>query len=105
MAKFYGEIGFTETKETSPGVWEEGILTKKMYSGDLLSFSRRSYTSDKVNTDITISNRISIVADPFANKNLSSMAYVKVMGIKWKVESIDVEYPRLIISLGGIYNG
>lgn len=105
MAKFYGEIGFTETKETSPGVWEEGILTKKMYSGDLLSFSRRSYTSDKVNTDITISNRISIVADPFANKNLSSMTYVKVMGIKWKVESIDVEYPRLIISLGGIYNG
>lgn len=105
MAKFYGEIGFTETKETSPGVWEEGILTKKMYSGDLLSFNVRSFTSGKVNTDITISNRISIVADPFANKNLSSMAYVKFKGVKWKVESIDVEYPRIIISLGGIYNG
>ena len=28
MAKYYGEIGFSETTETSPGVWTEDIVKR-----------------------------------------------------------------------------
>lgn len=104
MAKFYGEIGYAITTETKPGVWEEQIV-ERTYSGELLRNTRRLQTGDQVNDDITISNEISIIADPFANENFHSMRYVQFMGTKWKVATVDVRYPRLILTIGGVYNG
>lgn len=106
MAKFYGKIGFVKTVEDpdNPGVWNEEII-EKSYEGDLIKVYRRLQTSsDSVNDNITISNEISIVADPYANENMFAMRYVVFRGAKWKIESIDVEYPRLKLSLGGVYN-
>lgn len=103
MAKFYGPIGFAVTKETVPGVWEEKI-TERYYRGELTRNTRRLQSADKVNDDINISNELSILADPFANGNFHSMRYVVFMGAKWKITSVDVQYPRLILSLGGVYN-
>lgn len=104
MAKFFGAIGYAETKETTPGVWEEQI-TERTYYGDLIRNTRRLRTSDKLNNDINVTNEISIVADPFAYQNFHLMKYVAFMGAKWKIESVEVQYPRLILTIGGVYNG
>ena len=104
MAKFHGFIGFAEQTETSPGIWTEEI-TEHEYSGDLLRFNRRTQGSGKVHDDMTINNHISIIADAYLNENLYAIRYVTFMGGKWKIESVDVEYPRMIFTLGGLYHG
>lgn len=104
MAKFYGVIGFAETVETEPGLWVEEI-TERRYFGDVLRNIGKYQTSGGVNDDITIDNQISIVADPYANQNFHYMRYVEFMGTKWKITNIEVQYPRLTLSIGGEYNG
>jgi hypothetical protein len=104
MAKWYGKIGYAETVEVRPGVFKEQI-TEHEYFGDVLQNTRRLQTSDKVNDDINVSNRISIIADPFANENFHSMRYLSFMGTNWKITTVEVAYPRLILTLGGVYNG
>lgn len=104
MAKFYGTIGYVVTKETEPGIYEE-VVVENAYYGDVLKDSRRLQERAKVNDDITISNRISIIADPFANNHFHSMRYVEMMGSKWKITDVEVAFPRLILSIGGVYNG
>ena len=104
MAKFYGKIGYAETFKTAPGVYEDAI-TEREYFGDLIRNTRRLQSSDKVNDDINISNEISIVSDPFAIQNFHSMRYVEFMGAKWKITNVEVQYPRLILTIGGLYNG
>ena len=97
-------IGYADQVETKPGVWEDEI-TEREYFGDLTRNTRRLQMTDKLNDDIEISNEISIVSDPYANENFHSMRYAMYMGTKWKITSVEVQYPRLILSLGGIYNG
>lgn len=104
MAKFYGKIGYAMTKETTPGVWVEEIVERSYY-GDVIRNIRRLQSSENLNDDINVSNEISIVADAFANQNFHSMRYVEYMGAKWKVSSVEVKYPRLILNVGGVYNG
>lgn len=103
MAKFYGEIGYVETIETEPGVWVENII-KRNYYGDLIRNTRSLVSSGNVNDNINISNEISILADPYANEHFHSMRYVEFMGAKWKVTNVEVKYPRLILTIGGLYN-
>ena len=102
MAKWFGKIGYAETEEISPGVWKEQIVEREYY-GDLVRNTRRLQTADKINDDIIVSNELSIVSDPYANQNFHSIRYVEFMGSKWKVLSVEVSYPRLILTLGGLY--
>lgn len=104
MAKFYGKIGYASTVETKPGVYEEQIVERSYY-GDLIRNTRRLQSADQVNDDINISNEISIVADPYATNNFHTMRYAVFMGTKWKILNVEVSYPRLILTLGGVYNG
>ena len=104
MPKFYGNIGYAISKETAPGVWVEDIVEHK-YSGDVYRNTRKLQSGNQVNDSIDISNEISILSDPFANENFHSMRYVPYMGAKWKVSSVEVRYPRLILTVGGLYNG
>ena len=104
MAKFYGKIGYANTVETKPGVYEEQIVERSYY-GDLIRNTRRLQSADQVNDDINISNEISIVADPYATNNFHTMRYAVFMGTKWKISNVEVSYPRLILTLGGVYNG
>lgn len=104
MAKWFGTIGFVETVETSPGVWEEQIVTRQYY-GDLVRNTRRLQSSDKVNDDVNIANEISIVADPYANENFHAMRYAEFMNSRWKINTVEVQFPRLVLELGGVYNG
>ena len=104
MAKFYGKIGFTLMQETLPDVWEPAE-TQKDYFGDLTRNQRRWNNGESVNENIEVSNEISILMDDFLQENIGSLKWVEVMGAKWKVNSITVEYPRLVLTLGGVYNG
>lgn len=103
MAKFHGQIGYAETVETVPGVWKEQI-TEREYDGDFIRNTRKLQPSDQLNDNINVANEISIVADPFAINNIFSMRYVEFMGAKWKISSVEVRYPRLILTVGGLYN-
>lgn len=105
MAKFYGKIGYVLTTETAPGVWSDDKPIERYYRGDVLQNNRRWETTSSVNDDIKINNRLSIVADPFAYENLYTMKYVEWYGTKWKVSEVDIQPPRIIISLGGVYDG
>lgn len=104
MARYCGLIGFSTTKETASGVYEEDITERKYY-GDVTKDFRKDTRTDKIVRDVTISNTFSIVADPFAFENLQFIKYLKYMGIAWNVESVEVQYPRLLISVGGKWNG
>lgn len=104
MAKFDGYIGYAETVETRPGVWEEQI-TEHFYYGDWVRNTRKLQSSGNVNDNVNISNELSIVSDPYAINNFFNIRYIVFMGAKWKVESADIKYPRLILTIGGLYNG
>lgn len=104
MAKFYGNIGFIETVEVEPGIWEEKIIERPYY-GDLVRNTSKFQPSGGVNDNINISNDISIVADPYANENFRNMRYVEFVGARWKVTNAEVKYPRIQLTIGGVYNG
>lgn len=104
MAKWSGKIGFAEQTETRPGVWTETIK-EKSYKGDLLQMLIRNQAANKVLDDLNITNRISIVADLHANQNIPMMRYVTYEGAKWEIASVEIASPRLILSVGGLYNG
>lgn len=104
MAKFFGPIGYAETKETSPGVWTE-IITERNYYGDVVKNMSRVRDTEHLNDTTTVDNQLSIVADEFAYNNLYTIRYVKWMGVRWKISSIQVQRPRLLLSIGGVYNG
>lgn len=103
MAKFCGIIGFSITRETKPDVWEAETVEKRYFGDVTRNFSQRKSDS-QLNDNIDISNSISIIADPYANNNLHAIRYVVFMGTKWKVTNIEVQYPRLLLSIGGVYN-
>ena len=102
MAKYFGRIGYAEQVETVPGVWEEKIIERNYY-GDVVRNIRRLESSGNLNDNINVSMEISIVADPYAIQNFHAMRYVEFMGSLWKVSSVEVNYPRLILSIGGLY--
>lgn len=104
MAKYYGQIGFAESVESAPGVYIEKIVERNYY-GELVRNSRRLQSANQLNDNINISNEISIVADPYADKNFHMMRYIEFMGTKWKISNVEVQPPRLILTAGGVWNG
>ena len=103
MARWSGKVGFAETVKVSPGVYEDRI-TERTYFGDVYRNSRRLQSSNNLNDDITVNNEVSIVADPYANENFHAIRYVEFMGTKWKINNVDVQRPRLVLTLGEVYN-
>lgn len=104
MAKWYGKVGYILTGETSPGVWTDERIERDYY-GDLVRNHKRWETGQSINDNITLQNEISIVCDPYALQNFQYIRYVEIMGSFWKVTAVDVQYPRLTLSVGGVYNG
>lgn len=104
MAKFYGEVGYGETVEIRPGVWDD-VIVEKSYFGDVIRNSRQLRDNEGVNDDLSVGNSISIVADAYANEHFFAIRYIRWAGALWKVANVDVESPRLVMRLGGVYNG
>lgn len=105
MAKFYGTIGYSETFEARPGVHVQRVI-ERVHSGDMLTATIRNQPrSDSTVQDLSISNRISIVMDPYVMSNYPNMLYVHFNGSRWNISSINLAYPRVELTLGGVYNG
>lgn len=104
MAKWAGKIGFATQTETKPGVWDD-VIEERSYKGDLLQTSFQHQPTDQLNDNIGIVNRISVVADPHAFQHVNMMRYATYMGVEWKITKVEVLRPRLILTLGGEYNG
>ncbi len=103
--KFYGNIGFWEDDiETAPGVYESKIIPRP-YAGDVIENRQRWNNDGHQNDNLTINNKISVIADLYLNQHMGSIKYVEFMGTKWKVNGLDIKYPRVILDLGEVYNG
>lgn len=103
MAKFYGKVGFLRTEESAPDVYSE-VLTERPYKGDVIRNQKRYQSSEGLNDDVILSNNISIVADTYANENVFAIKYVIYKGVPWKVTNVEIQRPRIILTLGGKYN-
>ncbi len=106
MAKFFGQVGFARTVEYPPesGIWIDKVVELDYY-GDVNRISRKWEREQQVNDNININNEISVVSDDFVMQNVPWIKYVKWNGTAWKVTGVEVQYPRLILSIGGVYNG
>jgi hypothetical protein len=104
MAKFNGKVGYGESVQTRPGVFED-VITEYEYYGDVVRNSRTLRDGQKVNDDITVNNSISIVADAYARDHFFAIRYVQWAGALWKVTEVEVQGPRLLLRLGSVYNG
>ena len=104
MAKWYGKVGYITTEETTPGVWTAKPIERE-YFGDLTRNHKRWENSQNLNDNITLQNELSIVCDPYALQNFEYIRYAEIMGSLWRVTAVDVQYPRLILSIGGVYSG
>lgn len=104
MSKFYGRVGYVEQVETAPSVWEEKA-TEREYCGDVQKNYAQWNKSEYLNDDLNINNQISIIADAYAYKHFGAIRYIEWMNAFWTVTSVEVQSPRLILSVGGVYNG
>lgn len=104
MAKFHGVIGYGEAVETEPGVWQDEI-TEFSYYGDVLRNTRQLQEGENLNNDLSVGNSISIVADAYANEHFFAIRYIEWAGTLWTVSNVEVQSPRLLLRLGGVYNG
>lgn len=102
--RFHGKVGFGATVETSPGVYEDHIV-EALYFGDVTRASRKLDEGENLNQDLSLTNAISIVANAYASEHFFEVRYVDWCGILWTVTDVEVQYPRLILRLGEVYNG
>jgi len=105
MAKWFGKVGYSIPTKTAPDVWDTVDEVKEYYGDVLQNNSRWSTNPESTNDDLTLSNRISIVADQFVIQKAHYIKWIEFMDVKWKVTSVEVLHPRLILTIGGVWNG
>lgn len=104
MAKFYGVVGYGATVEQAPGVYAD-VITERSYFGDVIRNTRKLQEGEQFNPNLTVNNSISIVADAYANEHFFAIRYISWAGTLWTVSDVEVQSPRLVLRLGGVYNG
>ena len=104
MPKFHGSIGFSVVQETSPGVYQDEIVERE-YSGNIIRNTRRYDEGKSINDNLLLNNQFSILGDIYTYANYPSIRYVKYFDTKWKVTNIEVQRPRILLTVGGVYNG
>jgi len=109
MAKYSGLVGYITQEESSPGVWSS-VENPKLMKGDIIrqssSFQSDGRTSSsKVNDDITLNHRVSLLGDAYAFSNYYTIKWIALDGLKWQVSSVEIQRPRIIVTLGGLWNG
>lgn len=104
MARYYGAIGYGHEVEIRPGVIDE-VITERQCMGDVIADGVKIGGDEKITPDVNLSNSFSVVLDPYALENIGAMRYIVWHGGRWTVSDIKVQHPRLIIRVGGLYNG
>jgi hypothetical protein len=104
MRRFFGKIGYETAVDKGDGIWEQELVARSYY-GDVIRNATLIGNGEKVNDDLSVGNSISVVADAYAIHHFSTIRYVEWAGVAWKVEKVTLAHPRLILELGGVYNG
>lgn len=104
MNKWHGIVGYITNTEVEPGDWRPTV-TETAYFGEVLEYTSRWNSTNSANDNTDITARISIVADPYAYQNFSKIKFAEFMDAMWEVKSVSPKYPRLVLALGGVYNG
>lgn len=102
MSRFSGKLGFVMTRETEEGVWLEDTIEIPV-KGTIRRLYVRNDNNSSVNSNLRLTNEVSVLLDSKINTYLETLKYVIWKGSKWEVQSIGVSYPRLTINLGGLY--
>ena len=107
MARFYGKIGFEiEQQETEPGIYEPASMIEKPYFGTYVRNTRRwESSSEGINNDLKLNTQISILCDVYMTEHWPAIKYAQINGVNWKVDSIEIKRPRVLLMLGGEWNG
>lgn len=108
MAKYAGLVGYVTQEEKVPGVWST-VADPKPMRGDIIRASASSQndgrlSSDKINKDVTLNHRVSLVGDAYAFGNYYNIKWIEIDGAKWEVSSVELQRPRLIVTVGGLWN-
>lgn len=103
MARYSGKVGYADTAETAPGVWKPVIKERKM-KGDIIREYSNYQSSGQLNDDISLNHRVSLIGDAYAFDNYFNLKWIEVSGHKWKVKSVEIQRPRIIVTLGGVWN-
>ncbi len=104
MAKYAGLVCYVTQEEKVPGVWtplENPVLMK----GDIIRQSSNYQDNGKINSDISLNHRVSLVGDAYAFDNYYNIKWIMLDGRKWEVTSVEIQRPRIIVSIGGLWNG
>jgi hypothetical protein len=104
MPKYHGRIGFIETEEIAQDIFDE-VVTERVYSGDILRMSKSWQNGEHLNDNLQVNVQISFLADPYAYQHFHALRYVEWMGALWKITNAEPQYPRIILTIGGVYNG
>ena len=104
MAKYAGLVGYVTQEESVPGVWSP-VENPKLMRGDIIRQASSSQNDNKVNSDIALSHRVSLLGDAYAFGNYYNIKWIDIDGRKWEVTSIEIQRPRIIVTLGGLWNG
>lgn len=102
MAKYAGKVGFAEQVESSPGVWTDKIVERKM-RGDVIGSSSSFRPGESTNEDITLGHRLSLMGNPYAYENFTGLRYITYLGVKWRITGVEIQKPRIIVTVGGTY--
>lgn len=105
MAKYHGYVGYAIDVEAYPGVWESKIIEHEYFGDVIKNRLNVQQQSTSINPTLSLSNNVSIVADAFAFENYYAIRYVTYLGKRWTVTSVEISHPRMILTLGGLYNG
>lgn len=107
MARFYGPIGYEQDQyEKEPGIWVPSSMVERNALGTVLKHQRKwDASSNGTNDDVNVTNRISIIADDYVTIHWPAIRYVVWGGAYWKVLSVEIARPRVILNLGGVWNG
>jgi hypothetical protein len=102
--RFHDVIGIGASVETAPGVWDDVIVERK-FRGDVVRNTRKYSEGESVNDNLSVGNSVTVVSDEYLMGHIADMRYVKVAGSLWRITDVEIERPRLILRLGGVYNG
>lgn len=107
--KFAGDVGFwLKNVETKPGIWGDKMV-EKHYTGDVTraynKWDSRPDSLSSTTDELNVNNQISILGDLFAQENWPSIKYVVWNGVPWKVKTVEIRFPRLILEIGGSWDG
>lgn len=102
MAKYSGKIGYGADVESAPGVYKTDIIEKDAI-GDIYKNTVNVKDGNGINEEISLGMKISVFVD-LSTSDYSKIKYATHLGTKWKVTSVEPQFPRLVLTMGGVYN-